>query len=521
MNAAEGDDEAPEASGEPSKETGPRERPPGSIAPPPIPIGKVIAERYRVTGSIGGGGMGHVFEVEHQALGRRFALKVLRVTGWDEELVRRFEREAKALARIGSVRVAQVSDFGFEEGIGPWFVMELVGGATLQERLDEHGAVPTREGLELAIALCEAVEDVHAQGIVHRDLKPANIGLPPGPIPLKLLDFGLAAGIDDAMLTRITKSHQVMGSLPYIAPEQFAGARPGKPQDLWAMGIVIYEMFTGRLPFEAPSTAALMHKILTAPPPAFDRFPDGLRVVLDKLLVKAPAKRLDSAAEAAELLRAIDPATLPETLALEPPTEEPPEAVSFTPPYAVTEAVGSPKPRGEGEAAHVLSAAIGVAEPEAQSAPVRKSAPTAAETNRQGLLLGVALAVIALLIGLVAFLALREPERRRPTEVAAPPQPVEVPTPMIETAMEAVPPVMEATMEEVADVTPMEEEVAPSTMRRRATRMTRQTSEMTTPMETAMEASMETAMEPTMEESSWMGEIIGGGWNGEIIEGGR
>ncbi len=529
MNAAEGDEEAPGASGEPSKETGPRERPPGSIAPPPIPLGKVIAERYRVTRSIGGGGMGHVFEVEHQALGRRFALKVLRVTGWDEELVRRFEREAKALARIGSVRVAQVSDFGFEEGIGPWFVMELVGGSTLQERLDDHGAVPTREGLELAIALCEAVEDVHAQGIVHRDLKPANIGLPPGPIPLKLLDFGLAAGIDDAMLTRITKSHQVMGSLPYIAPEQFAGARPGKPQDLWAMGIVIYEMFTGRLPFEAPSTAALMHKILTAPPPAFDRFPEGLRMVLDRLLVKAPAKRLDSAAEAAKLLRAIDPTTLPETLALEPPAEEPPESVSFTPPYAVTQPVGSQEPRGEGEAAHVLSAAIGVAEPEPErEEPTPQAArPSPADTSRQGLLLGVALAVIALLIGLVAFLALREPERTTPPAVTAPPtEPVEVPTPMVESAMEAVPTPMEDAMEatpmEAATEATMEEAVAPSTMRRRATRMTRRTTEMsTTPMETAMEASMETAMEPTMEESSWMGEIIGGGWSGEIIEGGR
>lgn len=524
MNAAEGEDEAP---GGPPHDTGPRDKP-ASIAPPPIPIGRVIAERYRVVRSVGGGGMGHVFEVEHQALGRRFALKVLRVTGWDAELVRRFEREAKALARIGSPRVAQVSDFGVEEGIGPWFVMELVAGMTLQERLDEHGAVGTQEGLQLAIALCEAVEDVHAEGIVHRDLKPANIGLPPGPIPLKLLDFGLAAGIDDELLTRITKSHQVLGSLPYIAPEQFAGSRPGKAQDLWAMGIVIYEMFTGRLPFEAPSTAALMHKILTAPPPAFDRFPEGLRAVLAQLLVKSPAKRLGSAAEAAELLRAIDPAALPESLELELPEDpEPSDEVSFTPPFAVTEAGAAPRVRdpAAGEAAHVLSAAIGVSEPP-PSEGRRPSTP--AEAAREGRWLALALLVIALLIGVVAFLALREPERPAP-EVAEPPiEPVEVPTmeaDPVETvaAMEA-PAIMEAPANEAAleeGPEPPAMEAAPQRSRmRRARRATTPMSTMddeTTPTQTAMEPTMA----PSMMESSWMGEIIGGGWNGEIIEGAR
>ncbi|MAQ14648.1 MAG: hypothetical protein CMN30_07610 [Sandaracinus sp.] len=527
MTALEGEDEGTPGEDVP-RETGPRPASGNSLAPPPIPIGRVIGGRYRVEGSIGGGGMGHVFEVEHQALGRRFALKVLRVNGWNDELVRRFEREAKALAKVGSVRVAQVTDFGVEEGIGPWFVMELVSGETLQDRLDRTGAVPVAEGLKLAVALCEAVEDVHAQGIVHRDLKPANIGLPPGPIPLKLLDFGLAAGIDDAMLTRITQSHQVMGSLPYIAPEQFAGSRPGKPQDLWAMGIVIYEMFTGRLPFEAPSTAALMHKILTAPPPAFDAFPEGLRVVLGALLVKNPKERLASAAEAAAMLRRVDASELPDSLELalpEVPTLR--DMDPMTPPHAATELARpvSARPPAE-ESAHVNSAGVSVASasiPLAESGPVARPQPVdtgAVATPRTAPWVPVAIgALILALLGLVAFLALRQPAADpAPTEPAAdttpePPPPVVEPSTMEEPAIaeEPVEPPPEAEEPAAAETTDPEETPPASRTRRRTSRMT--ASPMTTPTEPAPDT--------TMGSSSWMGEILGGGWGGEIIEGAR
>lgn len=294
----------------------------------PLSVDTLVDERYRVVREIGGGGMGYVFEVEHVALGRRFALKVLRVGHWDDELIRRFEREARALARVHSPRVAQVTDFGVAENIGPYYVMELVDGESLQARLDRDGAIPVPEAVALAVALCEAVHDVHSEGLVHRDLKPGNIGLTLGSaIPVKLLDFGLAAGIDDAFLTRITQSHQVLGSLPYIAPEQFSGSRPSAAQDLWALGVVIYEMLTGRLPFEAPSTAALMHKILTCPPPILDGFPPPLRAVIGKLLIKSPAARIGSARAAADLLRQLDVASLPRTLespAALPPTSESP-----------------------------------------------------------------------------------------------------------------------------------------------------------------------------------------------------
>lgn len=290
-----------------------KETPPSSPQAPPLAVGAVVGERYRIIKEIGGGGMGYVFEAEHIALERRFALKVLRIGHWDEELVRRFEREARALGKISSPRVAQVSDFGVADGVGPYYIMELVPGLSLQQRLDESPLAPA-EAVEMAIGLCDALEDVHSQGIVHRDLKPANIGLPGTSIPVKLLDFGLAASIDDAFFTRITQSQQVLGSMPYISPEQFAGARPSVAQDVWALGVVFYEMLTGSLPFEAPSTPALMHRILTAPPALLGDVPLSLGRALDRLLHKDPELRIKSAAEAGQLLRGIDLDALPAKL---------------------------------------------------------------------------------------------------------------------------------------------------------------------------------------------------------------
>lgn len=277
--------------------------------------GTIVAQRFRLVREIAGGGMGFVFEAEHLRLGRPFALKILQLGQWNDELVRRFEREAQALARVRSPRVAQVTDFGVDPAVGPYYVMELVEGETLHDRLDRQRVIPTHEAVPIASELCEAVADVHEVGIVHRDLKPGNIGLPiAGPVGVKLLDFGLAASIDDAFLTRITQSHQVLGSLPYIAPEQLSGARPRAEQDLWALGIVLYEMVEGHLPFDQPSPAALMHAILTSPTPGFDRAPPPLQHVIRQLLIKDPLQRIASAREAAQVLAQIEGKRLPVTV---------------------------------------------------------------------------------------------------------------------------------------------------------------------------------------------------------------
>ena len=272
----------------------------------PLSPGRTIAGRYVVQRQIGQGGMGEVLEVEHVGLGRRFALKVLRLERWSDELVRRFNREARALARVTTPRVAQVTDFGVDESCGPYYVMELLDGETLEDRLEREGVVSPQEALTICAELCDALSAVHAAGIVHRDLKPSNVGLlASGVVGVKLLDFGLAASMDEQFLSRITQSQQILGSLPYMAPEQFNGADPHPCMDIYAVGICLFESVTGRLPFLAPSTAALIHQILSTPVPPLpvELAPGPVGPLLERFLAKDASDRFASAAEAAAALR--------------------------------------------------------------------------------------------------------------------------------------------------------------------------------------------------------------------------
>lgn len=179
--------------------------------------------------------------------------------------------------------------------------MELVEGEALHELIRREGPLPRDRALEIAVGIARALEDVHEAGIVHRDIKPGNIGVcAKGPVPIRLLDFGLATSVDERFGSRITESKRVVGSMPYMAPEQFHGEAPSPAVDLWALGIVMYEMLSGRLPFEAPTTAALIQKILNeSPAPLPFEQKAGL---LARFLAKDAALRPRSATEARELI---------------------------------------------------------------------------------------------------------------------------------------------------------------------------------------------------------------------------
>ncbi len=488
-------------------------------------IGSVIGERYAVTGTLGEGGMGTVLRVEHVVLGRPFALKTLRIGERAEELVTRFEREARALAQVRSPRVAQVTDFGVDPNVGPWYVMELVDGVSLHDRL-EHGPLAMEEVVRLGIALCEALDDVHSVGIVHRDLKPSNIGLTTGgPVPLKLLDFGLAAAIDESFLSRITQSQQVLGSLPYIAPEVFQGARPGTSLDLWSLGIVLYEMATAKLPFEAPSTAALMHQILTSPVPRTESFPAPIAAAVRALLTKDPRMRVASARDAAALLRGDGPSTLrgvgeepvslPPTIerALQVPDLTQPHTPTPVPPTIASEIPLPPLP--------APAAAAGV---RSETANIMLPRP------RWGLWVTVGL-MLSLLTAAAAAATLQwrsggnHPQATAPPAIApiatGPSEPVEteVAPPVVEDAglleneerpesgMRTVPSVGSAVME--TGVVSMETTLSMGTVRMGS-------------MRPRMRETM--VVEPTMTEAemtemtAWMGEVIDTPWRGGIIE---
>ncbi|MGE0787243.1 MAG: serine/threonine-protein kinase [Sandaracinaceae bacterium] len=279
--------------------------------------GHVIAGRYVVMRELGAGGMGQVVEVEHIELEKRFALKLIRPDRWDASLEARFRREAKALARVVTPRVAQVTDFGVDGDRGPFYVMELVDGEPLDELIRRQGALPKHRAIEIAIGIAEALDDIHGASIVHRDVKPGNVGIcARGPVEVRLLDFGLATSVDDRFGSRITESKKIVGSMPYMAPEQFHGAAPSPAMDLWALGVVLYEMLTAQLPFEAQSSAALMHKILTDPPPV-DRLAPPLAALLSTLLAKEPG---DRPASAEDMVVALESALSAPDLAADEPT---------------------------------------------------------------------------------------------------------------------------------------------------------------------------------------------------------
>ncbi|MBX3270104.1 MAG: protein kinase [Sandaracinaceae bacterium] len=267
-----------------------------------VGAGSVVGDRYRVVSTLGEGGMGQVLLVEHLELPKRFALKLIRPDRWDETLEARFRREAQALARVTTPRVAQVTDFGVDEVLGPYFVMEYVEGTTLSDLLRDEGTLEPGRALEIAIGLAEALRDVHAAGIVHRDVKPGNVSVGAGPVEVRLMDFGLAASAEQYAESRITQSRAVVGSVPYMAPEQFHGAPPSVQMDLWALGVVLYEMLYGRPPFDADSTAALIHQILTQELPLAPRAAPALEPVFARLLAKEPEARAASADEAIEVL---------------------------------------------------------------------------------------------------------------------------------------------------------------------------------------------------------------------------
>lgn len=272
---------------------------------------RVVGGRYVVRAVLGNGGAGQVFAVENETIGRRFALKILRCNLVTDDQVKRFHREARALGRVSSPHVAQVIDFAVDPLIGPYLVMELLDGETLGQRLARQQRLAVEEVVTLATELCQALDEIHRVGIVHRDLKPSNIGLPrDGAVRIKLLDFGIAASIDGAFTEQLTQSQQFLGTMPYMAPELFRGMAPSPSFDLYALGVVLFQLLTGKTPYVATTPAVYIQQHLFAAIPRIEdaapdvQVPAWLDDLVTNLLAKEPAERLPSAVAVAEVLRA-------------------------------------------------------------------------------------------------------------------------------------------------------------------------------------------------------------------------
>jgi serine/threonine-protein kinase len=280
---------------------------------PPLQVGDIVADKYRVDEIIGQGAMGFVFAAEHTHLGHRVALKVLRAGALEhKESVERFLREGRIVARIQSEHVARVSDVGTLKSGVPYLVMEFLEGSDLSKILKQRGEpLALGDAVDFTLQICEALAHAHTLGVVHRDMKPANIYVTSrvdGTPLLKVLDFGISKsstygdGQDE-----LTMTAALMGTPRYMSPEQIHDSRLVDARtDIWALGTIIYEMLTLERCFQAPSVAFTCVKILQQEPtPLTELRPDlppQIAEIVARCLRKEPTERWLHVGELAEAI---------------------------------------------------------------------------------------------------------------------------------------------------------------------------------------------------------------------------
>jgi serine/threonine-protein kinase len=298
---------------------------------PPVAIGDVIDGKYRIERVVGSGGMGVVMAAEHLKLGKTVALKfLLRHACENREAVARFLREARALASITSTHVAHVMDVGTLAAGEPYLVMEYLEGSDLGAALKLRGPLPIAEAVGYVIEACEAVAEAHANGIVHRDLKPSNLFLTrtADGVPLvKVLDFGISKAVvqraemmpvplgpaaTTAPAAYVTDTGALVGSPAYMSPEQIRNARRvDERTDIWAFGVILYELLTGSPPFDGETLAGTLAAVSADTPKSMRQtrteIPAELELVILRCLQKAPEQRFGSLAELAVALEPFAP----------------------------------------------------------------------------------------------------------------------------------------------------------------------------------------------------------------------
>ena len=268
-------------------------------------VGLVFDHRYEVQQKIGVGGMADVYRGKDTLLGRPVAIKILHQNfGSDQDFVARFKREAQAAGKLNHPNVVSMYDVGFDQGFH-YIIMEYVSGCTLKEYIQHHGAqVTVQEAVKITVAIAEGLEHAHMMGIVHCDVKPHNILITDSG-RVKVTDFGIARAINSATTMMYTNS--VMGSAHYISPEQASGKSINVSTDIYSLGVVLYELLTGEVPFrgETPVSVALQHvkDPVVAPRIKNAMIPPQLEQVVLIALEKEPGKRFGSISEMIQALR--------------------------------------------------------------------------------------------------------------------------------------------------------------------------------------------------------------------------
>src|SRR5215210_6450188 len=257
-----------------------------------------IDQRYELRTLVGSGGMADVYLAGDEVLGREVALKLLKERyAEDEEFVERFKREARSAAALSSPYIVPIFDWGETEDGTYYITMEYLPGGTLKDRIMATGALRSQAAAEVALQVAEALKAAHVRGVVHRDIKPRNILLADSG-HAKVADFGIARA---AEATTISHAGDILGSAKYMSPEQAEGEQAGPASDLYSLGVVLYEMLTGRAPFEIETPADVPIRHALAPPPhpreLDSEVPEELDAITMKLLATNPEDRFGSADE--------------------------------------------------------------------------------------------------------------------------------------------------------------------------------------------------------------------------------
>jgi serine/threonine protein kinase len=327
-------------------------------------IGRMISGRYRLIAPLGEGGMATIWRAVDEQLDREVAVKLLREQfGSDAGFAARFRQEARAAGSLSHPNIVPVYDYGTDTDGSQFIVMQLVEGDNLAAILRDRGHLETDDAVRVALGVASALEAAHRRGLVHRDVKPGNI-LITDDGDVKVTDFGIARAVSEASMT-VTGT--TLGSVHYFSPEQARGDEVTGSSDVYALGIVLYEMLTGRRPFEGDSAAGVALKRLNEDPPppsTFRPVPSGLSAIVMRALQREPRDRFPDAGSFAEALRLWqkDPSAAAAVAGPGAAVEAPPptsgEPTVYVPPRVTTPADraggrppvrGAPPPREEGQ----------------------------------------------------------------------------------------------------------------------------------------------------------------------------
>ncbi|MCS6798691.1 MAG: protein kinase [Myxococcota bacterium] len=413
-----------------------RPPPSGQKGPDPL-VGRVINDRFRITALIARGGMGKVYRAEQAPLGREVALKILNPTyqgDHDPEFHKRFFLEASICSKLTHPNTITIFDYGRTDDDIYYIAMELLEGRTLHRALREDGRFEVSRALHIARQICRSLREAHGMGVIHRDLKPANIFLVRHGDEndfVKVLDFGLVKNLSEKG-EDLTQTGLFMGSPKYMSPEQIRGEKVDARTDIYALGVILYEMLTGKVPFDRPNSVNILMAHVHEAPPPMSEMAGGVSIppAVEAVVMRCMAKRADERFRTMdEVLVALKQASTDAGLSVSRSGEhgasgEFPAGGAVTGAFPVVQITGEPTATPSGSLSPATPVA-GIATP-----PASVPAPPAEELGRprvRGVVVGAVVGAAAL-IGLLLALGRDEPATSTAGPSPAPANPPSAPS---------------------------------------------------------------------------------------------